>query len=279
MADVKWLVEDFEGDGSLQPLIETVRQLGMPCRVIKYVPFQSGKYDQYDDSECVVFYGSLNLARQLQREKAWVPGIYCNFNNLSCVTYFSHWGKYLLNDDYMMLPLLEVARRRAEVYDKFGEDGCIFMRPDSGAKTFYGNVYPFEELDAEIRLMDGYAGRPLDEILVVVSSPKPITREWRVVVSSASGPLAASQYKKDGKLAEERGCPDGVWKLAAEVSKDPWQPDPLYVVDICECWGKYFFLEVNSFSCSGYYKCDPLPIVTAASKLASEEWHEYNNEV
>ena len=44
MADVKWLVEDFEGDGSLQPLIETVRQLGMPCRVLKYPHHKGGGF-------------------------------------------------------------------------------------------------------------------------------------------------------------------------------------------------------------------------------------------
>ena len=136
--DVKWLIEDFEGDGTLDPLIAEVEAQGMQCDVVNYVPFQSGKYNHYSDTDCVIFYGSLNLAKQLQREKPWVPGPICNFKNLRCLSYYSHWGQHLFNKDYIMLPLLELSRRREEIYKQFGVDDCIFMRPDSGAKTFYG---------------------------------------------------------------------------------------------------------------------------------------------
>ncbi len=273
--DVRWLVEDYEGDGTLDPLIAEIKSQGMQCEVISYIPFQSGKYDHYSDDELVIFYGSLNLASQLQREKPWVPGPICNFKQLCCLTYYSYWGKHLFNKDYIMLPLLELSRRREEIYKQFGIDDCIFMRPDSGAKTFYGAVYPLDELDQELKLMEGYAGKPLDEILVVISSPKPIDREWRVVVAHQYGVIAASQYKKNDKLDEEEGCPSEVVKIAESIAMEDWQPDKIYTVDICESNGQFHFLEVNSFSCSGLYACDPKPIVEIASKIAKEEWEDY----
>jgi hypothetical protein len=276
MVVAKWLVEDYERDGSLAPLIDEIRNRGMSCEVVRYIPFQSGQYDLYGDDDCVIFYGSLNLGRQLQRERKWVPGVYCNFKNLCCLTYYSHWGKYLFNNDYIMLPIMEVYRRKDEIYKEFGVDGCIFIRPDSGAKVFHGGVFPYDDLDSEFRLMNSFAGKPMDEIIAVVSSPKPITREWRVVVSSLCGPLTASQYKKDGELNEKRGCPDEVLSLAKKISQDPWQPDRFYVLDICECWNKFFFLEVNSFSCSGLYNCDMSKIVDHVSQVAVQEWDEYN---
>lgn len=273
----KWLIEDFEGDSSLDPLIAEVQSQGFDVKIIDYLPFESGTYDQFSDEDCVIFYGSLNLANQLQREKPWIPGPICNFKNLSCLTYYSHWGHTeLFNDDYIMLPLLEVSRKREDVYGQFGIDDCIFMRPDSGAKTFYGNIYPLGELDREIDTMRGYAGKDLDEILVIVSTPKFIENEWRIVVVAGEGPIAASRYKKKSVLSVQEGAPDEAMNIAYSLSKDPWQPDKIYVVDVCEGYDGFWFLEVNSFSCSGLYACDVAPVVKAASRIAIEEWEEYN---
>ena len=174
-----------------------------------------------------------------------------------------------------MLPLLELSRRREEIYKKFGIDNCIFMRPNSGAKTFYGNVYPIDELDSEIKLIDGYANQDLDDILVVISSPKIIDREWRIVVAAGYGPISASQYKEGDKLKEEEGCPMEVLDVAYKIAKEEWQPDKIYTVDVCESGGEFSFLEVNSFSCSGLYKCPPKNIVKVASEIAIKEWKEY----
>jgi len=273
---VKWLVEDFEGDGTLDPLIAEIKNQGMECDVINYIPFEAGEYNNYKDDDCVVFYGSLNLAKQLQREKPWIPGPYCNFKNLECLTYYSHWGKYLLNQDYVMLPLLEFSRKRDYYYDKMGIDGCIFLRPNSGAKTFYGNVYPIEHLDSEIRTMENYAGLPLDQILIVISSPKIIEKEFRIVVVDGK-PISASQYKKDNKLNIKEGCDVEAWELSQKIGKDLWRPDRAYTLDICKSNGEYFLLEINSFSCSGLYECSVKPIVREVSRVALEEYNSYKD--
>ena len=273
--EVNWLVEDFERDGSLDPFISEIKLHGMRCEVIKCFPFDDGRYDCYKDDEIVIFYGSLNSSKQIQRKKQWIPGSVCNSKNLCCLTYYSHWGKYLFNKNYIMLPLSEVGRRREEIYDQFGVDGCIFMRPNSGSKTFCGSVYSIESLDSELKIIDNYSGLPLDEILVIISSPKFINREWRVVVSSKYGAVASSMYKKNGEIYSEEGSPQEVIEIANKIAMDEWQPDRMYVVDICESNGDFHFLEVNSFSCSGFYKCNPKPIIEIASILALEEWKDY----
>lgn len=274
----KWLIEDYEGDGSLDAFIAEVKSQGMEYDVIKYFPFECGEYNNFHNDDCVIFYGSLNLAAQLQRQKPWIPGPICNFKNLHCLAYYSHWGHYLFNNDYIMLPLLELSRRRNEIYEQFGIDDCIFMRPDSGSKAFCGNIYPMDELDHELKLMDGYASRDLDDIMVVVSSPKVITREWRIVVVPGYGPIAASQYKKDNILDEQEGAPVEVMDIAKELSMEIWQPDKIYVIDVCESNGEFGFLEANSFSCSGLYKCDLSAVVSAASDVAANEHMEYNQQ-
>ena len=274
--EVKWLIEDFEEDGTLDPLLAEIKKQGMESDVINYVPFEVGEYNKFKDDDCVVFYGSLNLAKQLQREKPWVPGSYCNFNNLRCVTYYSYWGKYLLNQDYTMLPILELSRKRDYYYDKMGIDDCIFIRPDSGAKTFYGNVYPKEHLDSELKTMEGYAGLPLDQILVIISSPKIIEKEFRIVVVDGK-PISSSLYKDGINIVAEEGCDDQSWELSQKIGKDLWRPDTAYTLDICKSNGEYYLLEANSFSCSGLYGCPVEPIVREVSRAALEEHNSYND--
>lgn len=272
---VKWLIEDYEHDSSLEPLMSEIKKQGMDLEVVKYEPWESGEFNQYSNEDCVVFYGTLNLARQLQREKGWVPGIYCNFKNLCCKTYFSYWGKYLFNNNYIMLPMPEILRKRDYVFDNFGVDDCIFIRPDSGAKAFTGQVIKREDIDKEFKLFAHYAGKPLDEIIAVISSPKPISKEWRIVIIDGKT-VAYSQYKKDDKLDIEEGADEGAIILANEIANSGWSPDIAYTLDICLSNGEYSLLEANSFSCSGLYLCSPEAVVKAVSEAALKEWKEYN---
>lgn len=272
--DVKWLVEDFEGDGSLNPLISEIKSQGMQCEVVNYTPFQGGEYNQYSNEDCVVFYGSLNLARQLQREKSWVPGPICNFKNMCCKTYYSYWGEYLFNQDYIMLPMLEIKRRREEIFKQFGIDDTIWIRPDSGAKTFAGQTVPLEFLDKDFDLFGSYAGKPIDEIIAIISSPKVIDKEFRIVIVDGK-PIAASQYKRDGKLDIKEGCDFNAWNKANSIASEDWQPDIAYTLDICLSNGGYSLLEANSFSCSGLYACEPKFVVKETSEAALKEWKDY----
>jgi hypothetical protein len=272
---LKWVVEDYEKDGTLFPLIEEIKSQGMECQVINFLPFQKGSQKFNFDDDCVIFYGSISMSSFFQRKKSWIPGPICNFKNFNCVNYYSHWGEHLFNDDYIMLPILEVSRRRKEIYDRFGKNGIIFIRPNSGAKTFNGSLYSIKDLDSELKMIRDYGSLPIDEILAVISSPKPIDKEWSVTVSTKYGIITSSLYMKDGRLFEERGSPVEVLDLANKIASDPWQPDRIYTVDICESCGEYYFLEINSFSSSGFYKCDPKPIVEIATKIALEEWEEY----
>ncbi|HUS50838.1 MAG TPA: DUF4343 domain-containing protein, partial [Candidatus Paceibacterota bacterium] len=78
----KWLIEDYDHDSSIESLKSEVRSQGMDLEVVKYEPWESGTFNQYPNEDCVIFYGTLNLARQLQKQKGWIPGVYCNFQNL-----------------------------------------------------------------------------------------------------------------------------------------------------------------------------------------------------
>tara|TARA_Y100000310_G_C20695203_1_gene825186 strand:- start:2568 stop:3449 length:882 start_codon:yes stop_codon:yes gene_type:complete len=274
MTKVKWVIEDYEHDSSLQPLMDEIEAQGMEYKVPKYVPWRGGTYDVYPNEDCVVFYGTLNLGYQLQKEKGWVPGVYCNRQNFCCVTYYSYWAQYLLNHDYIILPLLEIKRRENFVFDMFGIDNCVFIRPDSGAKTFTGGILKREEIDREFESFQTYSGMPLDQIFTIISTPKVVKKEWRLVVVDKSV-LTCCQYHTDGKLDVVAEEDKNAIFLAERMARGEWQPDRAYTLDICLSNGEYYLLEANSFSCSGLYESNPVPIVREVSRVALEEWEEY----
>jgi hypothetical protein len=55
----------------------------------------------------------------------------------------------------------------------------------------------------------------------------------------------------------------------ADVS---WRPDPLFVMDICEGQSGLRIVELNGFTCSGFYACDIDKFVAAASRYAMLAW-------
>ena len=282
---VKWLIENYAHDRSIQPLMDEIEKQGMEYKVTKYEPWESGTFNEFPNEDCVVFYGTLNLAKQLCRQKGWVPGIYCHWQNLCCLTYYSYWAKYLFNKFYTMLPLLEIKRREKYIFETYGMDNCIFIRPDSGAKTFTGQILKREEMDKEFKLFESYAGKPLDQILTIISTPKLINKEWRFVVVDGKV-IAQSQYRDNversirGQNSEieaviKEGSSVDAHILASKIAADPWQPDRAYTLDICSgSDNRVYLLEANSFSCSGLYECNPEPIIREVSRVALEEWKD-----
>ena len=114
MPDVKWLLENDVFDEDLQPLIDEIERQGMEVKVQRHRSFDTEREDiatWYPPDACVVFYGSIGFARQVQRKAPWVPGVYCTWDNYRCTHYYPAFGDKLLNKDYVMLPLGELERR------------------------------------------------------------------------------------------------------------------------------------------------------------------------
>jgi len=285
----KWLIEDFNRDEHVKLLIEAIKRHDMEHQLIEE-PFESGsKCYPNSSKECVIFYGSLNLGRQLRREKRWIPGVYCDLEQFKCTTYYAYWGKFLFNQDYAFIPVKELGRRKDWIYKQFGKNDRVFIRPNTGFKTFTGAVVKQENFDKDYEWMVKYSD---DTSLAVISTPKNIIRESRFVVADKKV-ITGCFYKWDGsKLSNENiPEPNKEWKYAQQIADECWEPERMYVIDICEdkghyhplrryipenICGKFHLLEVNSFSCSGLYACDSDVIVKEASRIAIEEWKEIN---
>lgn len=268
----KWLLQNDVFSEGLDKLFKCLKKKSIHYQVVKYKPFINEINTVFNDQDedCVITYGSLNLIKLIQRTKKWIPGTWCNFANFCCSRYFTFYGELLLNNKYIMMPLQELSRRKSEIYDMFGDP--IFIRPDKGDKSFGGECVLENYFDCAYGLMD--AQTLYESPLILVSKSFDIKREWRFFIANHEV-ITGSQYKALGEkdiqlVSNDQEC----WKYADIVAKTVWHPDPIFAIDICEIADGFKVLEINSFSCSGFYDCDIDALVESANKLAMQEWDD-----
>lgn len=279
-----WVIERhiFEEEQELA-LIEEVEKQGGEVKLIDPLSKHNFDYETsyWLEDRPVVFRGSLNIGKKA-RQQAWYPGVICHPKNFNCSTYYTYWGKWMLNKDYWMMPIAELSLKKDFILDcleglycpYYAKDKEVFIRPDSGMKQFTGGVFNLNDLSS---LKDIEPST-----LVLVAPIKQVNREWRFVVCD-NKVITGSQYYEKGKYVNK---PDSYASysyyttalsyLSHVLAQISWQPDSIYTVDICESEGEFNVLELNSFSCSNLYGIKLSKIVEAANKVAIREWREVN---
>ena len=165
-----------------------------------------------------------------------------------------------------MLPLGDFNRKRHRFMDR-----PVFLRPDAGDKPFTGQVFTPEDIESKLWQISTEDMKPED--LIILSSDKRdrLTREWRVVCSNGKV-ITGSRYKTAGVVDYRRELPDDVKEFTEKVIATEWQPDPIYVVDICsDHTGMLHLLEIGAFSVAGLYHCDFDLIVEAVEDVIKSE--------
>src|SRR5262245_47494549 len=268
-----WLIErGVYRDQAPQVRAEIERQ-GMLCAMVDYQPGKRPPDDirncpHLADDACVVVWGTLPLMQQIQIHHKWIPGGWCHLQNLDCVTYYQHFGPWLLNSRHAMLTGVEATRQQQKLFDQYGREDELFVRPSCVHKLFTGCVVYRDDFRDAIA-----PARYNPDTLVVVAPPRVIQCEWRLVIVDDLV-VAGSQYRDQGAIRVIADCPSVVLQFAADVLRQvAWRPDRAFMLDICECDGQLFILELNSFSCSAWYACDIPAVVRAASAAASDEWN------
>lgn len=275
-----WLIEDDTfNEGNPEKMKEIISGMGMTFIPFRTVPFDGGlahpkqwegqlRNVEIKENVPVVCYGSLNACQYIIRRTDWQPGAWCNYDVLSCRSYYAHWGKYLLQEEYAMMPLVEVIRRKDWVYKNFAVDSKVFIRPDDNAKSFTGEVVHFDLFEKWYRQASLYD--PPASCLTIVSKPANIKAEYRLVIADRK-PITGSVYKPT-MLA---GCSDQVWAFAEEVANScDFNPHPIYVMDIAETDKGCKVIEMGSVNGAGLYACDLKIIVEKMSEIAVRCWKE-----
>jgi hypothetical protein len=267
-----WLIEAGVYGAEADPLLAEIRRQGMVAEVVPFQALQKEKSltaggRPLADGDCVIGYGTFPFARQIQLHRRWVPGAWCDPRNLDCTGYFAHFGKFLLNQNYAILPGVEAIRQRDWLFGVLGKDDEIFARPCGCHKIFTGRCIFKDDFASALG-----PTRYDPTTLVVVAAPREIDREWRLVVAG-DRVIAASQYAVEGSKRIEPGCPEAVRAFSESMLAEVrWRPDPIFMLDVCESVGHLRLVEINGFSCSWLYQCDLAAVVAESSALALRAW-------
>lgn len=276
---VNWILEDGVFGSPVSAIVEEVQSQNHQAKVIDYTNGVVNYKNFFPKDECILFYGSHYIAEQIvgsatQPSLNWAPGILGTIKHYYCTQYYPYLKPWLLNHQYLIVPLVELLKRLeqrdSEVGKILGDNTRLFVRPDSPTKTFTGSIFPCSQLRDLQKVMSSYYS---DEMLVVVAPEQKILAEWRVVVVEGEV-LTASQYKQNHNISLKRGLPDAVHHLAKEVVGYGWEPDLIWILDLCWAKDRAYVLEINLFSCAAFYNCDLQLIVKEASRIAQEVWHK-----
>lgn len=276
MTKIRWIL-DKQDDENEALAVELTKQ-GIEYAFLSNVRYwQDREYYSYAPMDsCVVYRGSLYGVTAVAKQ-AWYPGVYCNFDTLKCSYYYPRLHDFLLNAPYALIPFASFKKEKEFVYETFGQADTIFCRPDDGRKSFTGRVLYKEDFD-DIEKISFHTIDP--EQLIVVASPRNIVEEYRVVIVNKQ-PITSSLYKENHRASrliqlDETHTPSEVLALAASAAKT-FAPDGCFVMDIGVLKsGEIKVIELNSFSCSGLYKCNLSKIVEAVSQQAINDWREVN---
>jgi len=265
MISVKWLVEKYKFNRTTKLLPAEIRKQGMQVKIINTSIDGSFQTNLFKDKDCVIAYTTIRTARKIQQHAVWVPGIYCNFRELSCDYYYPRLKPYLFNNHFYIIPFGNLSNN---VLFHSGED--LFIRPAKGGKEFFAKT---------VNNIDEYIEKHqhlLPETLLLVSCKKIIKREWRLVVSDHV--LTGSRYstKKELSSTDDVVPPQEVIDFGNHVLKNiNFSPDPIWTLDICEGEDDTLsVLEVNSFSCAGLYHSDLSIIVEEVAKIAKKDYED-----
>jgi hypothetical protein len=209
----------------------------------------------------VVFHGSLANADRIARELPWRPGAYCSTERFACSAWWPAIADRLVATKYVVTTVADLVEHGPPT--EFGD--LVFVRPDSPLKPFSGRVLERDQVTLST-LDHGYYYDD-EQLPVVVAPAVDVGVEYRFVVV-ASQVVTGSEYAADGRSAGALVSPDHeAWEYAADVVGRLQEPDPVFVMDVCETRAGLRVLELNPFSGADLYSCDRPDVVNAIEAL------------
>lgn len=270
---MKWLIENFVDNNGYDDLIKEVRNQGMECIVLDIKNHFELNPNLIEDGDCVVFQGSIQLFKKLKQELNAAPIGWMTSENYLCSKYYPYFQKYLFNDNHVLTTLANLKHNKWWFYGAFGKDAVIYVRPDSGEKSFSGQLLDLQDFDRVWNNKIGYSANDSD--VIVVSTPKNIRGEWRFIVTNKKEIIGVSSYMYQGQRTYVPSAPAKAEALCREILDIGWYPDPVFTLDIAEdndC--NYWLMEFNSFTSAGTYGAKKDLIVKRVSEIAKEQYNK-----
>lgn len=263
----EWIVVNFGSQDQNKRIVDNLREMGRVVHTptLKQALDSDLKWEErgLPDHKNVVVYGSITSTDVLTKDYGYLSWL--DLEQTDCTAYYARFGKYLVQDPYVMLPLGELRRRWDWLYERFGEDGHLFVRPSANDKAFTAKC--IERRDC---VYFDKAGQD-PATLIVVSRPVLITREYRLFMHHKKY-LSGSLYKVAGQLLKSGDVPEEVVKFSEMVATQCHYQGlpPVWVMDVAEVGDEWKVLEVSGSSCAGFYEADYKKVLQAISEEADK---------
>jgi hypothetical protein len=207
-----------------------------------------------------IFYGSIQLARHLQRSGflSLLPD-----NNFDCSYWMPYFGTLALNYAHLYIE----AGCFASCVRTLGIDSVpFFVKQEKGYKHLNGHVYDNATCDLVRDILFPHE-------LLLIAPISTFGREFRFVVDDNDNIITYSEYSLDCDYSEP--VPDSAVEFVKKTMQAVnYYPSNIWTLDICEYphkgSGQYRVVEPNSLLSSGWYNADVEKIVNAIDKIVSE---------
>lgn len=236
-------------------------------------PLQSARLVAAD--ACLLIIGSIQFTRHFKRRhEENCPGAYYSEKSYRCSQYMHQLpSEWLLNCGHVFAPWGDFSKRPEWFYDLYGKSS-LFVRPDSGAKSFTGLVIERSGCEHEISALRQLARVPDDELCLICPATN-VGDEYRFVICHRRV-ISGSRYMSDGQINVSEYVDPDCWAMAERVAAHRFQVDIAYTCDVTLSDGMPKIVELNAFSTSGLYACDPKMVYHAVIEAA---WLEHMGEI
>lgn len=262
---VSWVLEkDVFSYRQEAEMLSWLKENDVPFHQIRIIPFiheVDGKEPYI--SGPVIVYGSIG-SQKLAERMGWKPGVFTG-SEINETELQARFGSLYLNSDakvckFRNLPNVVVS-------------GEVFIKPNTDTKEFAGTVVEAKKMKEWIESMmkSGYLEESFLNAEVLVSEPKKIGCEWRLVI--VDGQIAAhSVYRQYGIVKPEIWLPKEAEDFANEAISI-YSPLDVYVLDICQIEdGSYKVIEMNTFNSAGWYACDVSKVMKSVTEFVEKKY-------
>lgn len=276
MKQVKWVVENFTDSKDYKDLIDAIKKSNRYCFVMdKHNHFEFDA-SGFVENDCVIIQGSIQMTKNIRDilPIGCFPVSYSSYDKYLCSTYYPHFKPFLFNNIHSFTTIKNLKENKFDFYEKFGKDALIFVRPDSGEKPFQAQLIDLQDFDKFWEIGTHCSSHETD--LVIVSTPKNIQGEFRIVCSKYNGGeiIAYSTYQYQQKRTLIPSVPKKALDKCREILNVGWYTDSIFCVDIFQdsdgnCW----LGELTAFSSAGLYETNKLNIVTRVNEIVESEYN------
>lgn len=246
-------------------MLSWLKENGVPYHQIRIIPFiheVDGRVPEI--SGTVITYGSIG-SQKLAERMGWKPGVFTG-SEINETELQSRFGSMYLNSDARVCKFRDLP-------STVSNNDEVFIKPNTDTKEFAGTVIEATKMREWIDSMmsSGYLEESFLNAEVLVSEPKKIGCEWRLIIVDRQ--IAAySVYRQYGIVKPEIWMPKEVENFANKAIS-VYSPLDVYVLDICQIEdGSYKVIEMNTFNSSGWYDCDVSKVMKSVSEFVEKKY-------